>query len=273
MAKFNLEKEKQRVSFTLQKRNLPTMRASVGLTLDVSGSIEPLFKQGVIQRLVEQIVPIGLRFDDNGNLDVYTFSSSDMIAQVDGATEKNYDGFVRREIINNSAVPKWGGTDYSPVLNKMLEDYGFYGGGSDYNRKLSGNATPSSAPEKKGFFSKLFGGSKEPAKPTPRGHVLQESSASGEAVINYFITDGENSDQSRTYELLRKVRDAKANIYIMFIGVGRANFQFIERCGNDFSNVGFLNVADLQAFTDSDDIYEKLLPDELVNWLKQKATV
>lgn len=275
---FNLEKEKQRVAFTLQKRDLPDMRASVGITLDVSGSTENLYKCGTIQRVLEQIIPIGLRFDDNGNLDVYTFSRGDMISQVEGATEKNYNGFVCREIVNNDSVKKWSGTSYAPIIEHMLEEYGFYGGGSEYNRSLAGSqlaAQPAVQP-KKGFWAKLFGSDDSMSAPaqvsrSKAEHVLQHASASGEAVINYFITDGDNDDKDRTYRLLKNVQNAGCNIYFLFIGVGNgSDFSFIRKLGDEFNNVGFLSVADLQKFTDSDDIYEQLLPEELTNWLKQK---
>lgn len=239
MKQFDLSKEKQKVAFTLAKRNLPEMRASVGLSLDVSGSIHGLFNQGVIQRIVEQIVPIGLRFDDNGNLDVYTFSDGDNTTQVEGATEQNYQGFVKREILDNSKVNKWGGTSYAPVIDQMLKDYGFY------------------QDKKSGWFGKTT-------------TELQAKSTSGEAVVNYFITDGENDDKAATEALLQQCEDAKVNMYFCFIGVGHANFSFIERMGEKFGNVGFINIEDLAKFVDADDIYEQLLPAEMTTWLQQK---
>lgn len=246
---FNLKKESERVQFVLNKRNLPTMRASVGLTLDVSGSMRTLFTNGTVQRLVEQIIPVALRADDNGNLDVYTFSDeASAVTQVAGATEKNYQGFVRREILDNSKVDLWNGTDYQPVLDKMLKDYGFY------------------KTEKKGFLGSLFGNS-EPSQ------ELQSNSASGEAVINYFITDGENNDKNKAYNLLKKMQDAKCNMYVLFVALGDANFSFIEKCANDFGNVGFVNVNDLTKFVNADDIYEQLLPEELCNWVRQKQVI
>jgi len=244
MKQFNLEKEKQKVAFTLSKRNLPQMRASVGLALDISGSTANLYKRGVIQRLVEQIIPVGLRFDDNGNLDVYTFADGDAIGQVTGATEHNYADFVKREILDNNAVSKWGGTSYAPVIEQMLSDYGFR-----YTAKTGGFAG--------------FGGKQT--------RMLKESSTSGEAVINYFITDGVNDDKKATEALLQECQDAKANMYFCIIGVGDADFSFIEHLGEKFGNVGFLNVSDLQKFVDGDDIYEQLLPTEMTDWLKQKT--
>lgn len=240
--KFNLDKQNEKVQLVLQKRNLPTMRASVGITLDISGSTQGLYKRGTMQRVVENLIPVGIKFDDNGNLDVRTFADGDTYQVIgSGATAANYDGFVKREILDNGQVAKWGGTDYAPVIESMLRDYGFY------------------EPAKKGWF----GGS------TP-SNTLRPNSTSGEAVLNYIITDGENGDKSETRAILRAAQDAKCNIYFMFIGVGSERFQFIRDIADEFGNVGFLSVADLDKLVDSDDVYEQLLPQELTGWLAQK---
>ncbi len=250
--KFNLQKESERVRFVLEKRKLPPMRAAVGFTLDVSGSTQGLYTGGVIQSVVQQIIPVGLRFDDNGSLDAWTFNNGDSATEIAQATADNYEGFVEREIIRNSAVPKWGGTDYAPVLQMMLRKYGFLS---------HGNAQPT------GLIKRLFGRSSG-----SNAETLGPNSRSGEAVINYFITDGQNEDKDATYTLLQQCEKAKANIYFLFIGVGSQAFPFLERIAKDFGNTGFLNVTDLQKFVDSDDIYEQLLPEELTGWLKQKQS-
>jgi len=255
MTKFNLEKEAARVKFVLEKRKLPEMKAAVGITLDISGSTQGLYESGQIQRVVQQIIPVGLRFDDNGNLDVRTFSDRDKIAEITGATADNYEGFVEREILEDEAVPKWGGTWYSPIIKSMLEKYGFYGSEKE--------ATVS-----KGFFKRMFGGDSA----TNNSKHLRPQSDSGEAVINYFITDGRNDDEEATVKLLQECEDAKVNMYFLFIGVGQEDFKFLKMIANKFGNVGFLSVGDLERFVDCDDIYEQLLPEELTGWLIQKSS-
>lgn len=229
------------------------MRAAVGFALDVSGSTRDLYRQGIIQRAVEQIMPVGLQFDDNGSLDGWTFSEGeDMIAELAQATRENYQNFVQREILG-SGVPKWSGTDYAPVIKLMLKKYGFYGNG---------------APAKRGgFLKRLLGGDSA----TGQSGNLRAQSGSGEAVINYFVTDGQNDDQDETYHLLRECQSAKVNMYFLFMGVGDpSRFGFLTKIAEDFGNVGFLSIAELEKFVDSDDIYEKLLPEELTGWLRQK---
>ena len=253
--RFNLEKEAQRVRFVLQKRNLPEMRAAVGITLDVSGSTQGLYESGLVQGVVQQIIPVALRFDDNQSLDVRTFADGNSIATVAQATAANYEGFVEREVLQRGDVPKWGDTSYAPIIGRMLEEYGFY----------RSSIVPAKAV---GFWKGLFGLGGE--QPIAQAKQLGPQSASGEAVVNYFVTDGENDDKDRTYQLLRECQDAEVNMYFLFIGIGRRDFAFLKRIADDFGNVGFLNVEDLQLLLSSDDIYEKLIPEEMTGWLKQK---
>ena len=269
--KFNLEKEEKRVKFVLEKRNLPKMCAAVGITLDVSSSMQGLYREGRVQRVVEQIVPVGLRFDDNGCLDVKTFSSGESyVSDITKINRNNYEGFVEREILSKSSVPKWGGTDYYPVIKNMLIEYGFYRAG------VQGNSRANAVPKAKGWVGRLWQsiglGNDEDATPSrSESNRLVAESTSGEPVINYFLTDGENDDKTHVRDILLECQHAKVNMYFMFIGIGETSFEFLKEIAKEFDNVGFLSVKDLARFVDADDLYEQLRPEELTKWLKQKV--
>jgi hypothetical protein len=64
--------------------------------------------------------------------------------------------------------------------------------------------------------------------------VLQRESGSGEAVLNYIVTDGENSDPAETRRVLREAQDANCNIYFMFIGIGSVDFKFLKAIADEF---------------------------------------
>lgn len=231
--KFDLTKATQQAKFVVEKKNIPNVRAQVSVCLDVSGSAQPLFTSGQVQSVFERILPVGLIADLNKQIDVYTFSNRDMTTHIEPAAEEaNYTDYIQKYILANRNVPKWSGTEYAPVLKKNLEDFGFY---------------------KKG----LFGGSK-----------LTEKSQSGEPVIIYFLTDGESSDEDVSWKLFKECQMAKTQVYFLFIGVGPSRyFEYIEKCGEEFSNVGYYNVSNLDVLK-SDSVYDELLCDELVNWLK-----
>lgn len=237
---FNLEKEVEKAKFVIAKRNISTnLRASVVMDIDVSGSAEGLFRTGQIQEAFQRVLPIGITFDDNQEIDVFTFASGDSYTtHIDpNATAGNYGDYIKKNILDNRSVPKWGGTTYAPVIRENLESLGFY-------KEVKG-----------GLFSRAT-------------KKLQQKNDSGTPAIIYFFTDGANSDESATSQILRECQEAKTEVYFLFIGIGGARFPYIERIGDEFDNVGFLDVADLNSIKNDDGFYEKLLPEELAVWLK-----
>lgn len=234
--KFDLQKEVEKAKFVIAKSGIPAnLRAAVVMDLDVSGSAKDLFERGLMQEAFQRILPIGITFDDNQEIDVYTFASGDRYtAHIEpNATASNFSDYIKRNILDNPKVPKWGGTSYAPVLRENLRDLQFY--------KKS-----------------LFGG----------WGNLQQKSKSGTPAIIYFFTDGVNDDEGATEQLLADCEAAKTEVYFMFVGIGGARFPFIERMGDKFDNVGFLDIKDVAKLAADDEIYEKLLPEELTVWLK-----
>lgn len=232
MAKFDIKKETERARFVIAKRNIPNVKAQVLMNLDVSGSAEWLFTSGLMQEAFQRVLPIGINFDDNGEVDMFTFQSGSNITHIDvNATTKNYEDYIDKHILKNPDVKLWGGTDYAPVIKENLDSMGFYQTG-------------------------WLGGKK-----------LKKDSESGFPAIVYFFTDGANNDQSETLKLLKDMQDAGVHMYVLFIGIGNANFRFIEQLGDKFDNTGFLNINDLKSMEHDEDLYEKLLPTELCTWL------
>lgn len=239
MPNFNIEKAVEKARFTIEKRKLPDVRAQVMMNIDVSGSAQPLFRRGLIQEAFQRVLPIGILFDDNKQIDVFTFSNgSSTVRHIEpNADESNFENYISKNILNGS-IPLWGGTDYSYVIRENLNVGGFY-------------------KTKKGFFSTKT--------------ILEAHSDSNYPAIIYFFTDGENYDPSETMKILQECQDAGTQAYFLFIGIGDANFRFIEKVGDKFDNTGFLNIRDLNKIND-DEIYEQLLPEELCTWLSKSIT-
>ncbi len=63
----------KRAAVSLDKRGLGEHSARVALCLDISGSMHGLYRSGKIQKLAERILALGLRFDDDGEVDVFLF--------------------------------------------------------------------------------------------------------------------------------------------------------------------------------------------------------
>lgn len=241
----NLQKSEQTLKLCLQKKGVLTPPAiDLAMLVDVSGSFEDEHESGITNDLMTRLVPWGMTFDPDRKLDVFTFSNgSGNVDDVGPITETNYQGFVKNKIIRR--VAGWcGGTDYSYVLEKALDSFGW---------------TSKPASTSGGFFGKLFG------KTAPVAQAQRPA-------VAIMITDGENSDKGRTRQLLKESQERGDKVYFIFMGVSSnpSNFRFIEDLGREFPNVGYVPVTNLKAFVNSSDeeLNEKLISDEFVAWLK-----
>ncbi|MDQ2723295.1 MAG: VWA domain-containing protein, partial [Actinomycetota bacterium] len=63
----------KKAAVSLEKRGLGEHTARVALCLDISGSMNRLYRNGSIAKLAERVLALGLRFDDDGQVDVFLF--------------------------------------------------------------------------------------------------------------------------------------------------------------------------------------------------------
>lgn len=229
----NLEKRAEAVGIVLAKRNVvkaPTVR--VGAALDISGSTKPMYNKGVIQETVDRLLAIAMKFDDNGEIDMWSFTEG--FDRLPTANAQDYGHYVVRHILENADVEKWGATAYAPVIRDMVR---FYFGGAD---PLA-------------LIGKLFG-------------VKASGSGAPQPAMILFITDGANDDHDATAEILRECRNKK--VYFQMVGVGpEREFGFIRQMARELPNVGFVNFSSLEI--PDDVIYEALISEEFCSWVKQ----
>ncbi len=238
MSVFQLEKDIEQVRFVLEKRGLDhVVRAGVLLNLDVSGSMKGLYQEGIVQKVVDRILPLGLACDNDGEINVWGFA--DGVAKACSVERENYLGYVEWEMMEEDGELEpilWGGTQYAPVIRENLKHFGL----------LTRTG---------GFLG--FG----------RREVLVEESSLDLLILAYFITDGENTDQDAAQALFEQIAQAESQIHYVLIGVGNAPFRFLKDAAARFPNVGFLSVPNLVQFVSDDTIFERLLPKELCAWL------
>lgn len=99
--------------------NLTKHCAKVAVVLDYSGSMRNLYKTGEVQKVLNRLMPIALKFDDNGELDLWIFHEGyHRIASMD---INNYSDFIQKEITEKKY--KFGATCYAPVLEDILKKY------------------------------------------------------------------------------------------------------------------------------------------------------
>lgn len=128
-AKVSLEKiERHKVSLektidTLAKTNprgfllTKLKKAYVINVIDGSGSMQSSYKNGSVQQILDRLLPLAIRFDDNSELDVYTFSEH--CKRLPAMTLNNFENYVQ----DNRKEIEYGITYYAPALEAIARDY------------------------------------------------------------------------------------------------------------------------------------------------------
>lgn len=115
--KLNLRKEKFELCLT--KKSLNNVVARVCVVMDKSGSMRKMYQDGTVQSVIERILPSALKFDDNGELEVWLFD--DDYVRMPSVTEADFHGYVNEQILDRHV--SFGGTEYAPVINDVVKKY------------------------------------------------------------------------------------------------------------------------------------------------------
>lgn len=93
--------------------------ARVALAMDYSGSMDWLYDNGSVQKTITRLLPIALKFDDNGELECWLFSNGK--ERLKAVNKDNYTDYVKK--VMKKARMSMGGTNYAPVLTEMIHYY------------------------------------------------------------------------------------------------------------------------------------------------------
>lgn len=124
-AKVSLKKSSEnlnRAIVDLTKRtgvDLSKHIARVVVVLDISGSMDWQYSNGAVQAALSRILPIALRFDDDGQLEVYLFNNS--VKHIESMNIDNFENYVKKVILSNTSI--FGGTSYAPPIKMVSKDY------------------------------------------------------------------------------------------------------------------------------------------------------
>ncbi len=108
----------KKVQVSLEKKGLASDRAKVCLCLDISGSMENLYRSGKIATLIQRVMALGYRFDDDGEIDVFLFGAR--AYEHGSAGLSNYRTLVD-EIMHRHSLE--GGTNYGKVMERIRRFY------------------------------------------------------------------------------------------------------------------------------------------------------
>ncbi|MGG3798887.1 vWA domain-containing protein [Metabacillus fastidiosus] len=112
---------KSTASIVLEKKNLKNVTARVGLVLDISGSMRKLYREGIVQEVVERILAVASQFDDDGSLDVWVYDNE--FSRLPAVTEKDFKDYVDRNILNNDSIHKFGRNNEPLVMEDVIRKY------------------------------------------------------------------------------------------------------------------------------------------------------
>jgi hypothetical protein len=105
--------------FAANKHGVEGLRAQVVLVLDISKSMNRLYKSGVVQRVIERILGLALHFDDDGDIDLFLFGTK--AYPLPAVTLDGIDGYVERAILPRYKIIE--ATNYAPPLKLIQEKY------------------------------------------------------------------------------------------------------------------------------------------------------
>lgn len=112
----------EKTIINLEKKSgysLKDHKAKVAVVLDYSGSMDSLYRRGDMQKVLMRLMPLALKFDDNGELDVWLFTDS--YKRITSLTIDNLEDYIEKVVYKSRF--SMGGTSYSPVLKDVLEKY------------------------------------------------------------------------------------------------------------------------------------------------------
>ena len=125
---YNLRKQaynvrKTEVARIALEKDIQDIKSRVGFVIDLSGSMYELYNTGVVQSVVDRILPIAAQFDNNAEMDFWCFANH--FYRNVPANEQNYLEYVKEFILKDNRVVKQtgSGTQYAPVLQDVLELY------------------------------------------------------------------------------------------------------------------------------------------------------
>ena len=235
----NLQKKINLVKTVLEEKQISNIQGRIVLALDISASMKSLFNNGTVQDLVERLLAIGVNMDSNKEIEVYLFGTKSHEASA--ATLSNIDGYTRKEITNKYALEN--STKYAGVIKRIAGEF------------------LSEPIAKKGFISRIFGNKENTvaSAPTP----------TEEPTIVFFITDGENFDQSQTTALIQQL--SRHAIFWQFVGIGSHQFDYLshldEMSGRYIDNANFFPANDIKKISD-EELYSRILG-ELPSWINE----
>lgn len=116
-SKINLRKETIN-KICLEKKELVDLTCKVVVVMDYSISMSRMYKDGTVQNILERMLPLGLRFDDDGKVETWLFHDS--FYKIKDLSLNNYENYIDNEKIMEKY--NMGGTKYCPIIKEIVNN-------------------------------------------------------------------------------------------------------------------------------------------------------
>lgn len=104
----------------LDKSDILNQPARVAVVLDYSGSMSDLYRSGYVQAVIEKLLPVAMKFDDNGEMELWIFSNG--FRRLPNINLGNFYKYIEREVVGKLSM---GSTAYAPVMKDVVQKYIF----------------------------------------------------------------------------------------------------------------------------------------------------
>ncbi|MFI1580107.1 VWA domain-containing protein [Embleya sp. NPDC020630] len=202
----------KKAAIGLEKHGLAEHTARVALVLDMSISMDEMYESGRVQALAERVLSLALRFDDDGEVDVFPFAA--FARRFGGMDLDNYRGRVAT-VYAEADVGPW--TDYGEAMRAVREYY--FGSGEPRSTPL-----PAAAPPEPPVFVMFVTDGATSEEDAAREHIR---SSGYEPVFWQFMAIGEPDE----FEFLAELDDLS---------------------GRFLDNTAYFTVADLNSLSDDE---------------------
>jgi stress response protein SCP2 len=240
----------KKAGISLEKKGLSEHRARVALCLDISMSMNRLYKSGKVQALCERVLGMAVQFDDDGACDVFTFGTG---GYDEGPLDlHNYQGWIP-EMLKRRRLE--GGTNYKLAMQAVRRHY--------FPDTAGGKRTSPLQEELPVYVIFVTDG-----QTTDQGGTKQQVEwSSYEPLFWQFMAIGQSSRNVTAGVAPPK----KQNMFAARMAALTAgNFQFLEELddmpGRFVDNADFFSVADPAELSD-EQLYD-LMMNEYPGWLQ-----
>lgn len=231
----NVRKEAETAGLKVTKSGLSNYKFNVEHYVDVSGSMQPTFSNGLMDEVMQRVMSLASVVDPDGLVRFVAFS--DRAKDCGDFSTKNFDT-ITDDFLRAARDVLWSGTDYASPFKVR-------------NQSIAAKAVGSVVSKFKGLF-----GSK-PVAPTKVPRLV------------IITTDGDNQSGSDT-EFMNELQKAIADndTFVMLLGVGHSDFSLLEEADEKFFGVDFVDAANIKSLN-NEEFYDKMLSPEFVSWMKK----